>query len=165
MDLFERIDAMVDKLKAADWKERDAIKEAMIALCREGEVPAVLRHLDTVHRSLTSLELRWEIDEVVEAITPPPEPEPEPEEEEAPEPEEELPADGQLRMSDLKEVYADPRGLALFTDKSGKRWFASQVDPRTGQPQLFELSAAEIDSVKVQLKGSPYWHLGSGVVP
>ena len=55
--------------------------------------------LDPVRRHLTGLrpglplELRWEIDEVLEAIAPPPEPEPEVTEEE--------PADKPLSASDL----------------------------------------------------------------
>lgn len=165
MDGTARVDELVARLKAASWKERDALKEELLALCRSLEGPGVIEHLEDARKGLP-LEVRWEVEEVIEALRPPPAPAPEPDEaEEAPAEEEELPADGRLRMSDLKEVYSDPRGLALFTDKSGKRWFASQVDPYTGQPQMFELPPAEVDRVKAQLKGSPYWRLGSGVVP
>jgi hypothetical protein len=117
----------------------------------------VERHLDGARKTL-SLELRWEIDEVIEALQPEPEPEPEEEEEEGPN-------DGRLRMSDLNEVYSDPRGIALFTDKSGERWFLQQVDPYSGQPQMMELPPGQIEQVKAQLRGSPYWRIGSGVAP
>jgi hypothetical protein len=64
-------------------------------------------------------------------------------------------------MSDLREVYADPAGNVLYTDKSGKRWFLVQPDPRTGQPAMMELPPQQIEAVKAQLKGSPYWRIGA----
>jgi hypothetical protein len=42
----------------------------------------------------------------------------------------------------------------------GDRWFATQVDPRSGQPQTFELHASEVSQLKMQLMGSPYWVTG-----
>ncbi|NCG21302.1 MAG: hypothetical protein GWP91_20020, partial [Rhodobacterales bacterium] len=80
---------------------------------------------------------------------PPPEVSEEPEEEEAPK--------GPLTADDLNLVYQDPRGLVLHKSKVGERWFATQKDPRSGQPQTFELQDAEISQLKIQLNGSPYW--------
>lgn len=158
MDVAAQLDPLVAALKSASWTDREAKKDALLEAVRGiGRIEAE-PYLYAVRKTLP-LELRWEIDEIVEAIQPPPEPEPEPE------PEDDAPPDGQLRMSDLNEVYADPRGLALYTDKSGQRWFASQPDPYTGQPMMMELPPADVERVKVQLKGSPYWRIGSGVVP
>ena len=160
-DALAAIDALLEQLKTADWKAREALSAELRAAAEALGHPVATRHLEHALKSLP-LEARWEVEEVIEALTPPPPP---PEEPEQPEEEDDAPDDGQLRASDLKEVYNDPRGLILFTDKSGKRWFAQQVDPRTGQPVMFELPPHEIDAVRAQLKGSPYWNLGSGVVP
>lgn len=160
-DVLARIDAIIERLRSVGWKEREALKDELLALAREHKSDTVERHLEQARKGL-SLELRWEIDEVLEALQP--EPEPEPEEEEAPS-EEDAPPDGQLRMSDLKEVYADPRGIALFTDKTGTRWFLQQVDPYTGQPMMAELGPGEVEQVKAKLRGSPYWRIGAGVAP
>lgn len=168
MSVAERLSALVQAMKQAGWKEREALKDELLAFCREQAVDDVsradmVRRLEGARREV-SLEVRWEIDEVLEALAPEPE---EPEAEgEAPEaPEEPEDPNAPLRMSDLKEVYADPRGLILYTDKPGKRWFVAQPDPYTGQPMMAELPPHQIDQVKAQLKGSPYWTLGSGVVP
>ena len=37
-------------------------------------------------------------------------------------------------------------------------------DLRTGQPQTFELHPQEIQQLKTQLAGSPYWVIGAGGV-
>lgn len=83
-----------------------------------------------------------------------------------PKAEEPPPADPQkgqrLSAKDLDLIYDDPRGLALHRTKDGKRWFATQVDPYTRQPQTFELHPSEITQIKTQLQGSPYWLLGAG---
>ncbi len=160
-DVLDQINALISRLKAVGWKEREAVKQEVLAFVIEHKSDTLLDHLNSLRKGLP-LEVRWEIDEVIEAVTPPPEPEPEPEAEPEPEPE---PEDGQLRMSDLVEVYADPRGIALFTSKSGERWFLSQPDPYTGQPAMAELTPADVDKVKAQLMGSPYWRIGSGIAP
>lgn len=107
------------------------------------------------------LETRWEIEDILEATTPKkaaparpaaPEPPPAPPDPNRP-----------LTAADLDMVYDDPRGLMLHKSKVGDRWFATQIDPRTGQPQTFELHAAEVQQLKTQLKGSPYWLLGAGI--
>ncbi len=103
--------------------------------------------------------LRPEIQEIVDALTPPPAPPEEPEEEEevADDP------NRQLTAADLDVVYDAPRGLVLHRTKKGDRWFAPQRDPRTGQPQTFELHPSEIQQLQTQLQGSPFWVLGAGM--
>ncbi len=158
-DVRQALDALIARLREVSWKERDAVKDEILAFAQANPGPTVVEALESVRGTLP-LELRWEIEEVLEALQPPPaEPEPEPEPEEDPE------DDGQLRMSDLKIVYEDPRGLALFTDKSGSRWFVQQLDPYSGQPRMAELPPGQVEQVKQQLAGSPYWRLGSGVTP
>jgi hypothetical protein len=75
-------------------------------------------HLDQARKPL-SLELRWEIDEVLEAIQPPPAPPPPAA---APEPEPEAPADGKLRVSapntQQAEVAVDPKSTNLILIRS-----------------------------------------------
>ena len=66
---------------------------------------------------------------------------------------------------DLVKVYDQPGALILHRTKDSKRWFATQVDPRSGQPQTFELQPNEVDQVKSQLAGSPYWVLGPPGTP
>jgi hypothetical protein len=62
-------------------------------------------------------------------------------------------------------IYDDPRGLVLHKTKTGgERWFATQFDPQTRQPQTFELHPEEIAQLKQTLAGSPHWVLGSGVI-
>jgi len=51
----------------------------------------------------------------------------------------------------------------LHKSKVGDRWFATQVDPQTGQPQTFELQPYEVKQLQTQLKGSPYWLVGAGL--
>lgn len=160
---MKTIDGLVARLRAADWKERDAIKAEMLVLATGPEGAPVREHLDTLRRG-ELLEIQWEIEEVLEKTSPPkpvaavapPPPAPEPEPPAAPEP------GRQLTSKDLTLVYDDPRGLLLHKAKVGDRWFATQVDPRTGQPQTFELHPQEITQLKAQLAGSPHWILGSG---
>ncbi len=150
---METIDALLTQLAAASWKERDGIKAELLAACEAiGDLSIVESHLAEAKKGM-SLELRWEVDEVVEKLQPEPEPEPEEEEEDPNRP---------LTNADLNLVFDDPRGLMLHKSKKGERWFATQRDPRTGQPQTFELQAAEISQLKTQLAGSPYWVLGAG---
>jgi hypothetical protein len=157
----QAIDAILARLRQVGWKEREAVKEELLAEARAAaDLKVVREYLESCLKDL-SLELRWEVEEVLEALKPPPAPEPAAE----PEPEPEAPPadDGQLRMSDLQVVYDDPRGLMVYKHKTRDRWFAVQADPRTGQPQMFELHPTEVQQLKTQLKGSPYWVLGAGV--
>jgi hypothetical protein len=156
-ETLEQIDQVIQRLRAVGWKERDTIRDQLIAVVRQAtDLDPVRQHLTGLRPGLP-LELRWEIDEVLEAIAPAPEPEPEVTEEE--------PADKPLSASDLTLVYDDPRGLMLHKTKEGDRWFATQRDPRSGQPQTFELQAHEVQQLKGQLAGSPYWLIGSGETP
>jgi hypothetical protein len=155
---------ILDRLRTAGWKEREGIKGELLALAGQvTSLPAFRERLEGARKEL-SLELRWEIDEVLEAIAPPPAPPPAaPPEPEPPPAPEEPKGPQRLSSADLNLVYDDPRGLMLYkTKKPPERWFATQVDPRSGQPQTFELHPQEVSQLKLQLAGSPYWVLGSG---
>ena len=179
---MEAVDNLIRRLRKADDAARAEIKQSLIDLVRgpdggsareaiegamKGELLALAKaspewtkvrdHLENARKALP-LEMRWDLDEVIEAITPPPAPPPE-----APTAEEPPPAKKGITAADLNLVYDDPRGLMLYKTKVGpERWFATQVDPRTGQPQTFELHATEVTQIKQQLAGSPYWLLGAG---
>ncbi|MEZ4238942.1 MAG: hypothetical protein R3F59_22880 [Myxococcota bacterium] len=150
------MDELIGALARASWKERDPIK-AQLKERAEGfaDRKGVLEHLEAAKRELEELEVRWEVDEVIEALTPPPAPK-------EPEPEEAADPNRPLTAADLNVVYDDPRGLVIHKTKVGERWFATQRDPRTGQPQTFELRPEEVSQLKTQLAGSPYWVLGAG---
>ncbi len=161
-ELVTRADDILARLRTAGWKEREGIKDELLAIATglEGaERTKFKEYLENSRKDL-SLELKWEIDEVLEAIKPPPAPPKPVEEPKVEEPPED--PNRPLTAADLKLVYDDPRGLMLYKTKKGDRWFASQADPRTGQPQTFELHPQEIAQLKTQLAGSPYWALGSG---
>lgn len=155
MESYAALDALVARIATATWRERDPIKAEIEAeAVKFSDRKAVLEHLGQAKRGIEDLEARWEIDEVIEKLTPPPEPEPE-----KPKPED---PNRPLTAADLNVVYDDPRGLMLHRTKVGERWFATQRDPRTGQPQTFELRAEEVQQLKTQLAGSPYWLIGAG---
>ncbi|MEQ1507691.1 MAG: hypothetical protein ABMB14_36010 [Myxococcota bacterium] len=152
---YEALDALVARLAGASWKERDPIKAELAELAATfPDRKAVLEHLEGAKRTIQDLEVRWEVDEVIEQLTPPPPP---------PEKKPDADKNKPLTAADLNLVYDDPRGLTLHRTKVGERWFATQRDPRTGQPQTFELRAEEIAQLKTQLAGSPYWVIGAGV--
>jgi hypothetical protein len=152
---YGALDELIARLARASWKERDPIKEQLHELAATfADRKGVLEHLESSKRGIEDLEARWEVDEVIERLTPPPE---KPAEEEAP-PDPNRP----LTAADLNVVYDDPRGLVIHKTKVGERWFATQRDPRTGQPQTFELRSEEVVQLKTQLAGSPYWVLGAG---
>lgn len=160
---MQAIERLVAALRSAGWKERDPIKAELMVLAGGPDGVAVREQLEAMRKS-ELLEVQWEIEEVLEATTPkkpvaeapappkPVEPPPPPEDPNRP-----------LTAKDLVLVYDDPRGLVLHKSKVGDRWFATQVDPRTGQPQTFELHPQEVGQVKQQLANSPYWVLGAGV--
>lgn len=161
---MDHVDALIAQIRDADDDRREEIKAELIALCQGPGGSGIRDHLEREARS-SVLEVQWELEEVVEEtapkVAPPPAPEPEPE----PEPEAEPDAqDKPLTAADLDLVYDDPRGLLLHRTKDGLRWFATQMNPSTGQPQTFELHAQEIDALKQQLAGSPYWAIGAGGV-
>ena len=158
---MEAVTTLIRKLRRADDAERTAIKAELVAMIRAVDGAQVREHIDNERRG-EILEVQWELDEVLDA-TAPKKPDPPPQ---APKPEppkvEEPPKPKQLSAGDLNLVYDDPRGLMLYKTKVGERWFATQVDPRTGQPQTFELHPDEVKQIRTQLAGSPYWMLGAG---
>ena len=166
---MQAVDTLIDELRKAAFDAREPIKSKLIALATGVDGSLIREHLESVKRG-ELLELQWEIDDVLsESAPPPPEPKPDDSTEAAEEaapadpdpPEEEPDPNAPLTAADLDMVYDDPRGLMLHKSKVGERWFATQVDPRTGQPQTFELHAHELDQLKAQLQGSPFWRLGS----
>ena len=162
---MEAVNTLMNSLRSADHGARSNIKDELITLAKGSDSSAVREHLESLKRG-ELLEIQWEIDDVLDESAPPPvepptmEPEPQPEQpaDEAPE----APPPGErLTAADLDLVYDDPRGFMLHKSKVGERWFATQADPSTGMPQTFELHAQEIEQLKAQLQGSPYWRLGS----
>jgi hypothetical protein len=153
------VDALVRQLRKAVNSDPEPIKEELIALASGPDGGRAREHLEGLMGG-ELLPVQWEIEEVLEATAPKkvepeaaPEPEPEVEQEDDP--------DRPLTSADLNLVYDDPRGLMLHKTKKGDRWFATQVDPRTGQPQTFELHPQEIQQLQQQLAGSPYWLIGA----
>lgn len=161
---MEEVDRLVARLRSASFKERDSIKEELLALARGPSGASVREHLEAVRRG-ELLEVQWEIEEVLEATAPKKAEPPKPPAPPPPPPEEQPDPNRPLSAKDLVVVYDDPRGVVLHKTRVGDRWFATQFDPRTGQPMTFELSRAEIEQVKQQFAGSPYWVLGAGVTP
>lgn len=162
---MEAINTLIDALRTANHDARTDIKAEIIALAKGDDGSAVREHLENLKRG-ELLEIQWEIDDVLDESAPPPvEPPPVEPEPETAQPVDEAPeASGQqerLTAADLNLVYDDPRGFMLHKSKVGDRWFATQVDPSTGMPQTFELHAQEIEQLKAQLQGSPYWRLGN----
>jgi len=158
---MDAVDTLIENLRQAEPAGRDAIKAQLIEMAQGADGIAVQEYLDNIKRG-ELLEIQWEIEEVLEATAPPPPVAEEPPEDapEAEEPAEEDP-NRQLTAADLQMVYDDPRGVMLHKSKVGDRWFLTQVDPRTGQPQTFELQQQEIEQLKAQLQGSPYWVISS----
>jgi hypothetical protein len=148
--LVSDVEALLGRLRTVSWKERDGVKEELLAYAQGSEPLKVRDYLESKAKSF-GLELRWEVEEIIEKLTPKADPEPEPE----PEPEEK-PGDA-IDPKELKLAYDDPRGIRIHTTKSGKRWFLTQPNPYTRQFETIELSSAEITKVKAQLLGSPYW--------
>ena len=158
-EVASTLDEILGRLRNADWKEREAVLSELRQIVEQvGQTPQVLRHLDDAKKNLP-LEIRWDLEEVVEALSADPEDE---KSEESAEDDGLSDPNKPLTMSDLNVVYDDPRGLILYKAKKGERWFAAQPDPNTGQPRMFELGQAEIQQLKGQLAGSPYWVLGAG---
>lgn len=156
---MELVNTLVSRLRAASYSEREGIKAEMLAAIRGPDGAAVREGLESARKG-ELLEVQWEIEEVLEqtaapkpaAAPPPPPPEPPPD------------PNRPLTAKDLTLVYDDPRGLLIHKSKVGERWFATQVDPRTRQPQTFELHPEEVEGLKVKLAGSPYWVVGSGAL-
>ncbi len=161
---MQEVDRLIEALRKATYKEREPLKAQLLELARGPQGAAVRDHIENAKRGEV-LEVQWELEEIVEA-TAPKKPEAPPKKVAEPPPAPEAPADANrpLTQKDLVLVYDDPRGLMLHKSKVGDRWFATQFDPRTGQPQTFELHPQEIAQLKTQLAGSPYWVIGAGGV-
>ena len=165
---MDAIDQLIAKLRTANFADRSGIKSQLLALATSDDASVVREHLESIKRG-ELLEIQWEIDDILEESAPAPiEPIEEPEVESTAEEvdtttESEAEAadpNAALTAADLDMVYDDPRRFMLHKSKVGERWFATQVDPQTGQPQTFELHAHEIEQIKGQLQGSPYWRIG-----
>ena len=157
---MEQVEALVERLRKG--QNAAAARDELLSLAAGQQGAQVRELLDRLKRG-ELLEVQWELDEIIEATTPKkptPAAEPEPEPEVEPEPVPEEDPNRPLTAADLTMVYDDPRGLMLHRSKVGDRWFATQTDPSTNQPQTFELHAQEVQQIQTQLKGSPYWLLG-----
>jgi hypothetical protein len=156
---MEEVDRLIEKLRKASWQEREPIKAELVQLAKGPSGKQAIEHIESVRKG-ELLEVQWELEEVVEAASPK-KPEPAKKPEAAPPPEKPADPNAPLTAKDLVLVYDDPRGLLLHKSKVGDRWFATQYDQRTGQPQTFELHPSEITQLKSQLAGSPYWVIGA----
>ena len=159
---MEAIGQLIQEIQGAKSDRQKEIYAELENFCR-GENDKEARSSIEKHARAQILTIQWELEELLERTAPAPVVEPEPEgTEEAVEQEDPPPPDpnAPLTAADVEVVYEDPRGLVLHRTKSGNRWLATQVDPRTGQPQTFELHPQEIDQLKGQLANSPYWVLG-----
>jgi hypothetical protein len=156
---MEDVEALVGRLRKAGYNEREPIKKELLALAGGPNGARVREHLESMKRG-ELLEIQWEIEEVIDATAPKKAEEPKKAAEPPPPPPED--PNRPLTAKDLVLVYDDPRGLMLHKSKVGDRWFATQFDQRSGQPQTFELHPQEIAQLKAQLQGSPYWVIGAG---
>jgi|WetSurMetagenome_2_1015567.scaffolds.fasta_scaffold638214_1 hypothetical protein len=166
---MEVIDDLIARMRVADSEEdRTAIKAALESYIRnEGGVEARIA-LEKAARDEV-LEIRWELEDVIDQVSPPPPPAPKvPIEPEKPAPppktaksERAPPAGAPIPNEEPILVYDDPRGLLIHRTRDSAHWYATQVDPRSGEPQTFELVPGEVSALKQQLAGSPYWVLGA----
>lgn len=178
-DLSQRIDGLVARLRRSSDEVRAEVKASLMELATGLEGSKVRDLLETAIKG-ELLEVQWEIEEVLEATAPKkPEPPPPPPTDKATDKAtakpgakagekaagapaaEKAKAGGKITAADLNLVFDDPRGIMLHKSKVGERWFLTQPDPRTGAPQTFELHADEVTQIKAQLKGSPYWVVGT----
>ena len=154
---MDEIESLIAELQGANAERKAAIYGALEQWCVSDAAQEARSAIEKGARSQI-LTIQWELEEILERTAPEPITPPEEPEEEAdatPEAEPEGNPEG-LSASDVEMVYEDPRGLILHRTKTGDRWLATQMDPRTGQPQTFELHPQEIDQLKVQLAHSPY---------
>ena len=173
----EEVRTFIDEVLAAARHERDQWDDAFgkLRTLLEGPMKSAARDLLGQAAKRERLEFQWKLDGLLEETAPPeppkPEPkkpEPEPEAAEEPElignPPPQPPGMGggmgapqQLRPEDLVPIYDDPRGLMIHRHKTDGRWFLTQIDPRTGQPQTILLAEDQKKQVETELAGSPYW--------
>ena len=131
----------------------------------EGELRQAARDLLRAAARRERLELQWKLEELLEDTMSPEEKAKAEKakakaEAEAKKAEEEA-AKGNvvapLRPEDLVPIYDDPRGLMIHRHRIDGRWFLTQIDPQTGQPQTVELPEQHKAQVEQELTGSPYW--------
>ncbi len=151
---MEAVEKLVAAMRKASAEERETLKQQLLELATGASGPAVREAIENCRKG-ELLEVQWELDDVLEATAPkkaappkPPEAPPDP--------------NRPLSAKDLTLVYDDPRGLMIHKSKVGNRWFLTQVDPRSGQPQTMELMPQEVAQIQAQLAGSPYWVIGAG---
>ena len=70
--LSEQVAVIIVALTEANWRDRESIKDRLMKL-GDGQGPALIQELEREKKGL-SLEVRWEIEEVIEALTPVKEP-------------------------------------------------------------------------------------------
>ena len=150
---MEVVDALIARLRSTDDDDvRDELKAEMVALGDTLGRSSLRGYVESALKE-ELLEVKWELEEVIEALAPPkkddePEPEPEPVDD---------PTQRALRPSEIDLVYDDPRGLRIYKSKVDDRWVVSQIDPRVNQPVTYEIPGEEAEPIKTQLAGSPYW--------
>jgi hypothetical protein len=150
---MDAVDQLISTLRGATFGERPSIKAQILALAKAEKGVSDREHLDILAESAPPAPPPVEEPEAIDDAE---ETEPTTDSESEP-----IDPNAPLTAADLDMVYDDPRGLMLHKSKVGDRWFATQVDPQTGQPQTFELHAQELEQIKEQLHGSPYWRLGN----
>lgn len=155
---MEAVEKLVASMRKAEPEEREALKAELVALASGPDAVLAREAIENCKRG-ELLEVQWELEEVLE-VTAPKKVEKKVEAPKKEEPKED--PNRPLTAKDLVLVYDDPRGIMLHKAKVGERWFLTQVNPRTGQPQTMELMPQEVAQVKAQLEGSPYWVIGSG---
>lgn len=165
-DRIAQVDALVARLRSAlkrGAEDPEDVKAELLALAAGPDGRRAREHIEHAAKS-ELLEVQWELEDVVAQTAPPPPAEAPKPAAAAPPPAPEPPPDDPnrpLTAADLTLVYEDPRGLLLHRTKKGDRWFATQVNPNTRQPETFELHPQEIAQIKRQLQGSPYWVIGA----
>ena len=143
---MEEVERLVASIAGASGDEKEKILATLEELCMGPNGDDVVGQIEKSARSQI-LTVQWELEELIEKVRPPA----------VEEPVEEEPAEDAGDPGEMRMVYNDPRGLVLHTNGDQSRWLATQVDPRTGQPQTFELHSSEVDQLRMQLMGSPYW--------
>jgi hypothetical protein len=155
---MDEVEQLVASMRKASMEERELIKQKLLELAG-GPGGAAVRETIEASKKGQLLEIQWDLEEILEATTPKKAEAPKVVKKEEPKAED---PNRPLTSKDLVLVYDDPRGIMLHKSKVGERWFLTQVNPHTGQPQTVELRPHEIQAVQQQLAGSPYWVIGSG---
>lgn len=155
---MEQVEILIRRMRDADEDERDAIKEDLVRLGQGPDSVAVRTFLEQAVRGEV-LEIRWELEEVLDTLAPP-KPKakapPPPKEEPPPPPEDPK----EVKAGDLVLVYEDRRGIAVHRTRKGDRWFLTQPDPYTGQFQTFEVPPHQVDALKAELSRTSAWRSG-----